>query len=148
MAALIIYEKLSKGRCASEKGAAAMELALLLPIFALIIGGVLDFGHAWYLQHCLNNASREGARFGIRYQATGETRTCPTAAEIEKVVKDYLKKFGFDEDEVTVTRSLAACHAGNDLTVTVTASKPWFLLGPLVGLRDTTLVAATTMKLE
>lgn len=129
-------------------GAAAMELALLLPIFALIIGGVLDFGHAWYLQHCLNNASREGARFGIRYQSGGIDRACPTKDEIEKVVKDYLEKFGFDRDEVTVTRSLAACEAGRDLTVTVQASKSWFLLGPLVGLPDTDLVAATTMKLE
>ena len=50
------------------KGAVAVEFALIGTLFILLIAGVLDFGHAWYMKQAITNASREGARYGITYQ--------------------------------------------------------------------------------
>ncbi len=45
-----------------DRGAAAVEFALLLPLLLLIIFGVIDFGRALNAQITLTQAAREGAR--------------------------------------------------------------------------------------
>ena len=45
-----------------ESGAAAVEMALVLPILLLILGGIVDLGRAFYGQIIISNAAREGAR--------------------------------------------------------------------------------------
>jgi len=38
---------------------------VVLPVFLLILAGILDFGLGLYSQMTIINASREGARFGV-----------------------------------------------------------------------------------
>jgi len=45
-----------------ERGAAAVEMALVLPLLLLIVGGIIDFGRFFYTQNIVVNAAREGAR--------------------------------------------------------------------------------------
>jgi uncharacterized protein (UPF0333 family) len=45
-----------------ERGAAAVEFALVLPILMLIIFGIVDFGRMLNAQITLTEAAREGAR--------------------------------------------------------------------------------------
>jgi Flp pilus assembly protein TadG len=40
----------------------ALEFVILFPLFLLIIAGIVEFGHLFYVRHTLTNASREGAR--------------------------------------------------------------------------------------
>lgn len=47
------------------RGQTMVELALVLPIFILLIVGVFDFGRAIYAYNTVLNASREGARQAI-----------------------------------------------------------------------------------
>jgi Flp pilus assembly protein TadG len=49
-------------RGAGDRGAAAVEFALLLPLLLLIIFGLIDFGRALNAQITLTQAAREGAR--------------------------------------------------------------------------------------
>lgn len=49
----------------SERGAAAVEMALVLPVLILFIGGIVDFSRAYYTQIMLTNAAREGTRAAI-----------------------------------------------------------------------------------
>ncbi len=46
-------------------GAAAIEFALVLPLFALFLCGIIDFGRYFFIQHTLQFATREGARLGL-----------------------------------------------------------------------------------
>jgi hypothetical protein len=46
-------------------GATAVEFALLLPLFALLLCGIIDFGRYFFIQHTLQFATREGARLGL-----------------------------------------------------------------------------------
>ncbi|KRE62293.1 TadE/TadG family type IV pilus assembly protein [Nostocoides sp. Soil756] len=48
-----------------ERGAAAVEFALLLPVLVLLIGGIVDYGRYFFTQVQLSNAAREGARAAI-----------------------------------------------------------------------------------
>ncbi len=54
---------LKKG--SSQRGQALVEYALLLPIFLLLAMGILDLGRVVYFYSAINNAAREGARYGI-----------------------------------------------------------------------------------
>ena len=51
-----------RGRRRSDDGAAAVEFALILPIFLLLIFLLIDFGRLFYCQITLNSAAREAAR--------------------------------------------------------------------------------------
>lgn len=51
-----------------ERGAVAVEFALLTPIFLLILGLLVDFSRIGFVQISLNSAAREGVRsssFGL-----------------------------------------------------------------------------------
>ena len=52
----------SRGRTARDRGAAAVEFALVLPVLLLILFGIIDFGRALNAQIELTGAAREGAR--------------------------------------------------------------------------------------
>jgi hypothetical protein len=45
-------------------GQALVEFALILPIFLILLFGIIDFGRYVYTANSLNNAAREGARIG------------------------------------------------------------------------------------
>ena len=49
----------------SQKGAAAVEFALILPILVLLLAGIVEFSILLYNQQIITNASREGARAAI-----------------------------------------------------------------------------------
>ena len=144
-------------RFTSGKGAAAVELALVIPLFMLMTFGLLEFGHAWYIQHGLTNASREGARYGIVYRNIPGTssRQPPeglTNPTIEGLVKNYLGNFFSTDFTDTVQVSLdngGATAPGTPLTVTVSVPKNWFILQFLIpGITAFTLEAKTVMEIE
>jgi Flp pilus assembly protein TadG len=50
--------------CRGERGAAAVEFALVVPLLVLILFGVINFGFVFSQKASLSNAVRVGARFG------------------------------------------------------------------------------------
>ncbi len=46
----------------SEKGAAAIEFALILPVLIVLIFGMIEFGRAYNAYLAVTHAAREGAR--------------------------------------------------------------------------------------
>lgn len=79
-----------------DRGAAAVEFALLLPVLLFLVFGIIDFGRALNAQITLTQAAREGARLaalgepnvvsGTRAAATGlspvtvTVTSCPAGA--------------------------------------------------------------------
>jgi Flp pilus assembly protein TadG len=49
-------------RASGERGAAAVEFALVLPLLAVLVFGIIDFGRAYNAQETLTQAARVGAR--------------------------------------------------------------------------------------
>ena len=54
----------------NEAGQAMVEMALVLPILLILIGGIVDFGWLFYNQLSLTNAAREGARYAVIHYHT------------------------------------------------------------------------------
>lgn len=48
-----------------RQGQSLVEFAVVLPIFLLILAGIVDFGMGLYSQMTVINAAREGARIGV-----------------------------------------------------------------------------------
>ena len=47
---------------ASERGAVAVEFAILAPVLVMLLLGIMEFGRAYNAQISLTNAAREGVR--------------------------------------------------------------------------------------
>jgi Flp pilus assembly protein TadG len=146
-----------------EEGSVAVEFGILVPLFLLLVFGIVDFGHAYYMKEMATNASREGARYGTRYVAPGGTRTLPK--DLNPSIQNYLMNtwggsglnglFSTANPQVTlngpgIIESVAANLPDEDLTVTVTVTKNWFVIGKLIpGIGSATVISAsTTMKCE
>jgi Flp pilus assembly protein TadG len=149
-----------------KDGAVAVEFAIIAPILLLLVFGIIDFGHAWYMKHMMSDASREGARYGTRYLTDSSgNRILPknlnpgianytlNAAANGGSGGDLANRLpGNANPSVTLggagaTESTVSNLAGEDLTVTVNATKIWFVLGSLIpGFGSTkTLTVTTTM---
>jgi Flp pilus assembly protein TadG len=117
--------------CAAAKrddGAAAVELALVLPILLLLIFGIIDFGRLYFAQITLTDAAREGARVLALEGASGSGYTTAQAdADAKTRVQDAVT--GVDS---TVTVTTGTCTAGQP--VTVKASTSFTFLTPLPNL--------------
>lgn len=48
-----------------REGQSLVEFAVVLPVFMLILAGIIDFGMGLYSQMTVINAAREGARLGV-----------------------------------------------------------------------------------
>ncbi len=107
-----------------QRGAVAVEFALVVTILTFLLGATIDFGHYLYLKHLAVTASREGARYGAIY-----TDPRITAAQIQTFI---CQQYGTALGNPVVTVSGAGGSAGSNLTVTVTTTKQWFFLGYLI----------------
>lgn len=108
-----------------QRGAAAVELALILPILVLLVFGIVEFGRAYHTQVTLTHAAREGAR----HMAIHNDPSCketPTGAGW--VTMQAASSIGLECGEVTITPT--SCTPGTDVTVlaerTFTLSIPLF----------------------
>ena len=53
-----------RGRRRRSGGQALVEFALVIPVFLLLLAGMIDFGIGLYSNMTINNAARDGARLG------------------------------------------------------------------------------------
>lgn len=59
-----------------EGGASAVEFALILPVFVLLIAAIIDFGFIFAQQVQLNNAARDASRQAVVKNLSGVAITC------------------------------------------------------------------------
>lgn len=100
--------KMNPNSLNNKKGAALVEMALILPLLMLIIFGIFEFGRAMYITNTLNNAAREGAR---------RAAVSPAPIDIEAYVKSCIP---FDKTGLAISTNPSAPSSGAAVTVTVT----------------------------
>jgi Flp pilus assembly protein TadG len=71
-----------------DRGAAAVEFALVLPVLLLVLCGIVDFGRALHAQVVLTQAAREGARLAALGEPDASTRTLDAAGTLSAVEVD------------------------------------------------------------
>ncbi len=132
-------------RC--QKGVAAIEFAIVLPVLMIIVFGIIEFGLLFYDKQVITNASREGARIGISDAVVSD-------ADIEAVVDNYVTNnlitFGTAPTPPVTTIGRTGMDFGDDLTVTVTYDYDFLILPnfvtSLTGVQ--TLATKTVMKMQ
>jgi Flp pilus assembly pilin Flp len=146
-----------------NSGAAAVEFALVLSVLVMLVMGMVDLGHAFYLKQIITNASREGARYGVVYISNGGVRIPPD--NLNPSIQDWVLKGPSDGGQCDLSNILAGDDpkvdptlgtgytsgaVGDDLIVKVTCVKTWWILNKFIPtLGDTiTLTATTTMRVE
>ena len=100
----------------NRRGAAAVEFAIVAPMFFLMLFGMIEFGRMLMVQQLLTNATREGARYAVLEGST--------EAEVENLVVDYLGKtmVTIDANDITVDPDPEVADAGAPISVSVTVS--------------------------
>ena len=131
-----------------ERGVAAVEFALVLPLLLGVMLAVIELGLMLYDQAVITQASREGARAGIVLREPK-----PTDSEIRQVVISHtqgalLNLRGTATPQVTVQQSSPAAFP-NPLRVTVQYSFSGLALTPLLGaLGHPVVLHATTVMVN
>jgi Flp pilus assembly protein TadG len=126
----------------SQKGTVLVEFAFILPVFLLLLFGMITFSIALYNKTVLTMATREGARKGAVYVANRTNASIKKSAiDAGNAVCDNLVTFG---DAATPSISTNGDPMGAKV-LTVTASYPYI---SLYGFPNMALSAQTSMKLE
>ena len=135
------WRRRGKKCTAMQRGVAAVEFAIVAPVFFILLMGMMEMGRALMVQQVLTNASREAARTAIVGTASGSsvTTAAVTYATNAKV------------NGVTAVVSPDPATAAPGSTVTVTVSVPysnvtWVPLPKY--LKTATLSAQTAMRKE
>ena len=78
-----------------RRGVAAIELAIVLPIFLMVVMGLVEFGRAMMVGQLVTNAARQGAREAVIDGATNSS--------VETMVKSFVSSSaGVAASDVTV----------------------------------------------
>lgn len=109
-----------------RRGAVTVEMALVLPIFTMLVFGIIEFGRGFMIMQLVTNAAREGCRRAI---IDGSTNS-----EISTYIKDFMKSAGNVSTSATTvtitvtpatgnpsnpTNNLALCQSRDLVTVKV-----------------------------
>ena len=133
--------RLARGK---RLGAAAVEFAVVAPLFFLLVFGMVEFGRMVMIQQVITNASREGARKAVLDGAT--------SSNVKSSVVTYMSNGGVTiaTSNVTVNPTdPSTATAGSPVTVTVSVpfSQVSWLPSPMfLGSRQMT--ASTVMRRE
>lgn len=100
-----------------ESGQAMIEFALILPLFILILFGILEFGVYFTQSLSVTSAAREGARLGI---------TCASDADFTAKVEERVQSStpSLDVSRLSVSASKTTLSGDNMVTVTLDYSAP------------------------
>lgn len=81
-----------------QRGASAVEFALVFPLLMLIIFGIIQFGFVMAQSAALSNGARAGARYGVV-----NVLSTPTCADLVSKVRDGATTIGMTGANVVVT---------------------------------------------
>ena len=133
----------------AERGAAAIEFALVLPMLAALLFGLIELSFALYNKAILTNAAREAARAGIVY-AKPRVTTTAISNVASNYATDLLVTFGTNSPPAVSVDQSGGTAAGNPLKVTVSYTYTGLLVGSIVSqlTGPITLSSATVMAYE
>ncbi len=139
---------------APRQGASVVEMALILPVFMMVLLGIVEYGRAMMVSQIVSNAAREGARRAILNGSSN--------AEVETHIRDFLATAcrlepQFIDIEISIQPGLDNEDPGNILAnsqegdlVTVEVRVPFQSVSYIRGnyLRDVSLLGMATMRHE
>ena len=90
----------------NRRGAAVVETAIVLPIFLMVLLGIMEFGRAMMVSQLVTTAARDANRIAIMDGSSN--------AEVEQSVRDFLSQsLGLAAGDVSVTISITTTNGGS-----------------------------------
>jgi Flp pilus assembly protein TadG len=140
-------------------GQALVEFALVLPVFLLIVFGVIDAGRLIFTYNEVSNAARAGARVAIVNQSTSGTNTCDTTSATAYPLGCALASgvgAPIQAADVSVTyrnaTDTAACASPTKIgcIAVVTVGAQWTAITPILGqiIGPKTVTSTTKIPVE
>lgn len=123
----------------AEHGQSLVELALVLPVFLLLILGMIDLGRAAIIMTTLDGAAREGARYATL--APADSAGITAAARRTAIVT------GPTPVLVTTTYPNGAATSGNPVRVTVRYQLTFIASGIVGGLAPAGLAVTKSSQM-
>jgi Flp pilus assembly protein TadG len=144
-------------RLKNQKGAAAVEFAVILPLLLVMVFGIIEFSVYFYDKAMITNASREGARAGIVFAVPTRVSNTIIVNTVTAYCADNLISFDPGATLSINIDPLAVADrstAGVPLTVTVNYPFRFLVFSNLLGVLGgniadvLTLEAVTIMRME
>lgn len=133
----------------SERGAAAVEFALVVPVLIVMIFGMVDMGMAINAQAIVSNAAREGAR-AASFNGANVTATTTVVTSATKYLIGTAPTTTITCQAIGTATTIACSSAspGDSVVVQVNYTYKWLTPGVL-GLPGQSPIAATSqMRIE
>jgi Flp pilus assembly protein TadG len=127
----------------SERGAALIEAAMIMPMILLIAVGIFEFGRAYQTTQVLTNAAREGARLAV---INGSTDDAVTAR-----VRSYMQAGSlpnYATATVTIQRTVALTGADTASQILIDYPFQFMVLNPVVRLVTPTSTTGAPITLQ
>lgn len=138
----------------TRRGASVVEMAIVLPVFMMVVMGIIEFGRGMMVGQLVTNAARYGARLAA---VDGSSN-----ASVQQDIEDFLvEAVGIAPADATITITVTAAPGNpdplNDLTkaqpkdlVKVSVKVPYDKVGYVGGkwLNGTQLSGQCTMRHE
>ncbi len=136
-----------------EAGSTIVEMALILPLFLLLVFGIFEFGRAWLIINTMNHAAREAVRLAVVTPSLTEDYTTEDATGVVDRANKILTDAGITGADVHNTAPTApTIGAPLQVTVTIGLTYKWMTgIGPLLGFSFTgaiPLLSQATMCYE
>ena len=124
-----------------RRAVAAIECAIVLPVFIFTVLGIVELGRAIMVHQILTNGAREGARRAVIPGANDD--------QIYDIIDNYMAGTTISGHSRTITPSLADAQPHDPLTVTVSVPYGEVDFGVIYWLSpDAEMSATVTMRKE
>lgn len=135
-------------RSRQERGAAAVEFALVAPILILLVFGIISYGYMLSFRQAMSQGAAEGARAGAVWaSAYAPSQDAQRIAAARTGVDQALASYGVScSDGATCEVLMQPCGSGTCLEVTVTypyEERPLTPDVPVVPMPETLTYTAT-----
>jgi Flp pilus assembly protein TadG len=131
-----------------EKGAAAVEFVLILPLLLVMLFLIMEFSIVLYDKAVITNASREGARSGVVFSYPPRVSVSAITNTVSSYCASNLISFGLATPATVV--SGPCVNTGDPLTVNVSYTYSFYVLPNFISGLGTgiTLTGTTVMRCE
>ena len=139
-------------RAGPEHGVALVEFALILPVLALMLFGMLDFGKAFNYWIDETHLANEGARWAVVNKNPASSGTLQAYIR-DQATTPELRNGGTpslaDPLRVCIDFPNGTSNVGDPVRVTLTATYRWLgLITSETSLTETTITGSAIMRLE
>ena len=106
----------------STRGAAAVEMAMVLPIMLALLFGAFELGNYFMTEHIVVKAVRDGARFAARRPITPDYDGCAPSNDVVEATRNVTRTGRIDAGG---TARFASWSDPESIDVSVTCDESW-----------------------